>query len=283
MEKKSQPASDYRWLAIMSYLSRVMRNLQKLVFNLFHSRLRHSVLIKSFLYRIVYLLPEDWRMRDDVRNTLKLFADNKKDIFFVNIGCNDGLAGNPLREFIITRKWRGIMVEPVSHVYQRLVKAYKNFPEIHCENAAIGEFSGTKPFYYLRKNNVLPPGYDQIGSFSKEKMLKEDYLFPGLAQYIECRDFICLTLRDLLLKHRAEHVNVYVIDAEGFDYEIIKQIDLKKNPPSLIIFETIHLEPADKTACYKLLEDAGYRLKEVLGDTLATLPKDFEPSDGKSI
>lgn len=218
-------------------------------------------------------------MPDGVRDTLKLLADTKKKIFFVNIGCNDGLAGNPLREFIVTRQWQGIMVEPVGYVFQRLVKAYEKFPEIHCENAAIGEISGKKPFYYIRKNNVLPPGYDQIGSFSKDTILNHDYLFPGVTQYIESRDFICLTLQDLLAKHRAGYVNVYLIDAEGFDYEIIKQIDLKK-PPTLVIFETIHLSPTDKTACYKLLEGAGYSLKEVLGDTLATLPKDFEPSDG---
>ena len=212
-------------------------------------------------------------MPDGVRSTLKQIADTKKPVFFVNIGCNDGLAGNPLREFIVTHKWRGIMVEPVSYVFQRLVKAYKGRPEIHCENVAIGEISGVKPFYYLRKNNVLPPGYDQIGSFSKDKMLNEDHLFPGLAQYLESRDVSCLTMRDLLAKHRAGPVDIYVIDAEGFDYEIVKQIDLKNSPPILIIFETIHLSPGDKADCIKLLEHGGYRVKEVGGDALATLIK----------
>lgn len=249
-----------------------MQFLQRLVFRLLHSQLRHSVRLKSFLYRMVYLLPERWRMPDGVRSTLKQIADTGKPVFFVNIGCNDGLAGNPLREFIVTRQWRGLMVEPVSYVFQRLVRACQGFPEIRCENAAISESGGIKPFYYLRKNNVLPPGYDQIGSFSKEKMLKEDCLFPGLAQFIESRAVTCLTLRDLLAKHDAKRVDIYVIDAEGFDYEIVKQIDLKNNPPSLIIFETIHLSKADKVASFKLLEDAGYTVKEVQGDAAATLP-----------
>lgn len=48
-------------------------------------------------------------MPDDVRSTLKQIADNKKSVFCVNIGCNDGLAGNPLREFIVTHKWRGVI------------------------------------------------------------------------------------------------------------------------------------------------------------------------------
>ena len=98
-------------------------------------------------------------------------------------------------------------------------------------------------------------------------------MFPGLAQFIESRDIHCLTLRDLLAKHGVARVDIYVIDAEGFDYEIVKQIDLKNNPPFLIIFEMIHLSKADKAACFKLLEDAGYRLKEVIGDVVAMLPK----------
>jgi len=241
-----------------------------------HSRLRHSIRIKSFLFRILYLLPESWRLPDGIRTALKELADTRPAVFFVNVGSNDGLAGNPLREFVITRNWQGIMVEPVDFVFVRLAKAYKAFTKVHCENVAIGEFTGIKRFYYLRKNSVLPPGYDQIGSFNKDKILGEDHLFPGLAQFIESRQVHCLTLRDLLGKHAVNHVDVYVIDAEGFDYAVIKQIDLKISPPSLIVFETIHLSQADKTACYDLLKTTGYQLKEDGGNTLAMYSGNFK-------
>ena len=63
-------------------------------------------------------------------------------------------------------------------------------------------------------------------------------------------------------RHAVNRVDVYVIDAEGSDYVVIKQIDLNISPPVLIVFETIHLSRADKTACYDLLESAGYQIIE---------------------
>lgn len=272
MTENLPPKSDSRGLTTVRQSSGLISGLQKMVFHLLHSRLRHSVRIKSFLYQIVYLLPEKWRMPDEVRQALKQIADTQKNVFFVNIGSNDGLAGNPLREFIVTRHWKGIMVEPVAYVFERLVRVYKNRPEIHCENVAIGDKNGSKTFYFLRKNNVLPPGYDQVGSFSKEKILGEDHIFPGLAAYIQEREIQCVTLRELLARRQVRHVDVYLIDAEGFDYEILKQIDLQNDRPLMIILEVAHLSPDDKSACNRLLEHAGYCLKQVTGDLLAFLP-----------
>ncbi len=265
MSQNVQPGSD------ANNSTRFIGGFQKMVFRLLHSRLRHSVRIKAFLYRIVYMLPESWRMPDEVRQALKKLADSKKDIFFVNVGCNDGLAGNPLREFIVVRGWRGIMIEPVGYVFDRLVKVYKNRPQIRCENVAIGEQNGSKTFYFLRQNNVLPPGYDQVGSFDKNKILKEDNIFPGLAQYIQEREVQCETLSHMLARHQVSHVDVYLIDAEGFDYQILKQLDLQKDRPLMIIFEVAHLSPEDKAAALKLLDRAGYSLKQVVGDVLAYL------------
>jgi FkbM family methyltransferase len=259
---------------VFSGITNLVWRFQRLVFRTLHSQLRHSIHIKSGLFRVLYLLPDRWRIPDGVRTALKQFAATHERVFFINIGSNDGLAGNPLREFVVTRKWEGIMVEPVHFVYERLVKAYRGYPHVRCENVALGEISGTKPFYHLRKNKVLPPGYDQVGSFNKEKILNEDYMFPGLANFIESIDVQCLTLRDLLARHGNRKVDVCVIDAEGFDFEVIKQIDLKNSPPAMIVFETVHLTPTDKAACFSLLERGGYRLKEEGCNAVAKLAAD---------
>ena len=87
--------------------------------------LGHSVILKDLLYRILWLLPESLREQNLVRTTLKSLAHLNEPIFFMNIGANDGLAGDPLREFIVTKGWNGILVEPVDYVFQRLVKAYR--------------------------------------------------------------------------------------------------------------------------------------------------------------
>lgn len=45
------------------------------------------------------------------------------------------------------------------------------------------------------------------------------------------------------------------IDVEGYDYEVLKSINLKKHQPSIIKFEFVHLSPSEKQKTMELLED----------------------------
>lgn len=239
--------------------------------------LGQSVFIKSLLYRVLWLLPDSMREQNLIRTTLKSLVAPGKPVFFVNIGANDGLAGDPLREFIVTKGWCGILVEPVDYVFQRLQKAYRNYPppRIFLENAAIGDVTGLKKFWYLEKAPDMPPGYDQIGSFSKEHVLKHEALFPGLSKYLTSKDIPCITVRDLLAKHNVKQLDLVFIDTEGFDYEVLKQIDLSERPPKVIVYESAHLTPADTQAASQLLQSHGYKLSVESGDTVALLAREF--------
>ena len=235
--------------------------------------LRHSVLVKSILYRLLWMLPERFREPNAVRDSLKTLETAERQVFFVNIGSNDGLAGDPLREFIITRMWEGILVEPVPYVFDRLKKAYRSRPGVSCENVAIAETTGSKPFWYLRENRILPPGYDQVGSFDRDRVEKYALdLFPGSMEFLDCCEGPCMTLQDLLAKHSVSHVDVFLIDTEGYDATVVEQIDLMHSPPpSVIIYEHVHLSSADRERCRDRLRTARYEIRECGGNTVATL------------
>lgn len=231
--------------------------------------LTHSVLFKAFLYRLLWTLPEKCRVQNAVRSAMKKLASEHSIVRFLNIGANDGLSGDPLREFIVKRKWQGVLVEPVDFVYSRLQKAYEGVPGVRCANVAIANHTGTVPFWYVSRNNVLPPGYDQVGSFSRDHLLKHASTFPGIEAFIACRDIPSSTVPDLLRKHGMKKVELVFIDTEGYDFEVIKQLDLKEYPPELIIYEELHLTDADKTACRQLLQSAGYSVLSEGGDGIA--------------
>ena len=233
--------------------------------------LGRSVIIKGLLYRIWWLFPEALREQSLIRTTLKSLARQNEPIFFINIGANDGLAGDPLREFIMTRGWNGILVEPVDYVFQRLVKAYRSLPtsRIQFENAAIAEVTGVKKFWHLKLTPGFPPGYDQIGSFSEEHVLKHKDMFPNLEESLVSRDIPCITVADLLRKHSVQKLDLVFIDTEGYDYEVIKQIDLVKLPPKVIIFENAHLPKSELQSCYQLLRANGFEISEEGSDTVA--------------
>ena len=81
----------------------------------------------------------------------------------------------------------------------------------------------------------------------------------------------CISIQELLDKHRIKALDLLQIDTEGFDYEIIKMIDFKKIKPKLICFEHLHLSEATKRQCEEHLLKKGYRLEHFRSDSLAIL------------
>ncbi len=231
--------------------------------------LKHSVRIKSFLYRCIWALPERYRSQTPIRGALKeLAAQRGRQVTLVNIGANDGLAGDPLREFILTRRWHGLLVEPVPYVFARLQKAYRNVPGVAFEQSAVGEQDTTATFWFLRKNRKLPPGYDQIGSFSRDNLLLCDEMFPGLEPFITSIEVPCLTLKSLFQKHALTQVDIIFIDAEGYDGKIVKQIDFT-HPPRLVIFECHMLSAGEFQECQQFLRQHGYQVSDDGYNTVA--------------
>lgn len=239
----------------------------------FRQKLIHSVFIKDILYRIYWKFPESLREHNPVRDTLLKFSQKHKKVFFVSIGSNDGISGDPLREFIITKKWSGLMIEPVPHVFKRLRQAYKNVPHIIFENVALGNSIGSTDFWFIKKNNVLKSGYDQIGSFDlNQKKIYSKYLhlWPRLKEFLTCQKLPTLPLQKILSNHHIKHVDVLMIDTEGFDYQVIKQIDFAKIKPKIIIYEHCNLSLSDKTAATNLLIKHGYQVQNC-GDNVNNL------------
>lgn len=234
-------------------------------FQFLRQKLINSVYIKKCLYITYWNLPEFLKSQNKTRDLLLEVNNHKKNIFFVNIGANDGLSGDPLGEFVFKHKWKGILVEPVPYVFERLKKTYKNMPNIILENVAISDVSGKKDFWHLKKTQKLNSGYDQLGSFDKKIILDNVKSLNLLDGEIIKSIVNSVTLSELLISHNISTVDVFSIDTEGYDYEIIKQIDFKKYKPRLILFEYAYLSESDKDGCFLLLKRNGYSI-ETTGD-----------------
>lgn len=132
------------------------------------------------------------------------------------------------------------------------------------ENVTISDTNGYKKFWFIKKNKILKSGYDQIGSFdlNKKKVLsKLTPIWPELKRFLTNKKLPTFTLEKILDKNNIRHVDVLLIDTEGYDYKIVKQINFKKIKPKLIIFEHINLSKVDKESSIKLLTQNGYRIK----------------------
>ena len=212
---------------------------------------------------------------------LRAFAETYAEPVFVEIGANDGVQHDHLREHILERRWRGIMVEPVPYVFERLQRNYAGVPSVILENAAISDRDGELPFYYLAppredERERLPDWYDGIASFSREALLSHVANIPDLADRVIEAPIPALRFKSLLAKHGLERVELVVIDTEGFDWQIIQSIDLALQAPALLVYEHFHLSPDDRAACRAHLEAAGYRTLEEGFDTFC-LHADADP------
>jgi len=217
------------------------------------------------------MLPENFRSKNPIRMALMDVANSMDGVTFVNIGANDGLSGDHLREFVIRFGWKGILVEPVPYVFQRLISAYRDQRDVFLAQVAISDSDGTTQFWHLRKNHELRPGYDQIGSFSKDYVLAHKSMFPSLEKYLTYTNVKTIRLQQLLDSYHLEP-DVILIDAEGYDSEVVKQINFTR-PPRLIIFEHCHLAADEKLYCQNLLLKKGYLLKDDGYNTIAIQSK----------
>jgi FkbM family methyltransferase len=180
--------------------------------------------------------------------------------FFVQVGSNDGLKLDPLRTHILAQRWAGIMIEPVPYVFEQLTAQYGGHPRIILEKVAVADHDGTANLYYLPQSTdeALPDWYDALATFRKDVLLSHTDFIPDIATRISTIEVPSLTFESLCAKHAVENIDLVQIDTEGYDFEVIKLIDLERYSPKLLMFEHLHLEPADRDACLTHLRQHGY-------------------------
>jgi FkbM family methyltransferase len=203
---------------------------------------------------------------------LSEFSRAYPEAFFIEIGSNDGEQHDHLRPFILSSAWRGIMVEPVPYIFERLRRAYGANDRIALENSAIGESDGALPFFHVRdataeERERLPDWYDGIGSFSRESLLRHVAEIPDIEQRIVQAEVETLSFESLCRRHGVDEVDLLVIDTEGYDWRILSSIDLGSRRPRLIVYEHFHLSAADRAAAAEHLRAHGYETMEEGFDT----------------
>ena len=208
--------------------------------------------------------------RLELEGVVLAYARAKPDFTFVQIGAHEGKSGDPLQNCVRALGLRGVLVEPQPGNFAALKANYADQPQLSFEQAVIADSDGTMRFYRVDpgfwKQHGLNPGSDsEISSLRPEQIRFHVKLFGGAAlaereeDYLRWDDLPALTVPSLLAKHNMPAPDLIQIDAEGFDYEILKTIDWT-SPPPLVHFETVHLSVADRVAAWDLLRGKGYRL-----------------------
>lgn len=219
---------------------------------------------------------------DRIEAAVYKFGAAHPDATFVQIGANDGVARDPLRTQVERRRWWGIMVEPVPYVFKKLEERYGDHPRVQLEMSAIAEVPGVMPFYHLRQareGEDVWNWYHALGSFRREVVLSHKSLIPDIEDRLVETQVSCTDFDSLCIRGGLPHLDLLQMDTEGYDYQILRSIDLATWRPRLIIYEHHHLSPNDRRAAREMLTAQGYLTFEHGLDTAALDSTRIGPAD----
>lgn len=196
-----------------------------------------------------------------------------RDVRFLQVGSNDGKHGDPI--FELARRnwaWSGILVEPVPPIFARLKENYGDDPRFTFECVAISTEKGERTFYTVSKEAKeaypdLPEWYDQLNSFDRAHIVK--HLDGKLEPFIVELKIECQTLETVLARNAVTTLDLVHIDTEGYDWQVLSQVDLDALKPTIVVFEHAHLSRDDRVLAENKLTASGYRITYRGNDTLA--------------
>jgi FkbM family methyltransferase len=247
-------------------------------------RLSDRSRLRPVLRAIRSLLPKTQRPGSPVEQLISEFAASYPEASFIQVGSNDGVQLDPLRRQVVAARWSGILIEPIPYVFARLRSNYEGHPRVRLENVAISSENGTRELYYIPEatdDSALPPWYAALASFKKDVILQHKSEIPDIADRLATIDVPCMTFDALCAKHGIERVDLIHTDTEGYDFEIIKTIDLARLQPKIVLFEHYHMGRDTYSACIAHMTSAGYDSLAIGMDTICLRRGSLGPKDSR--
>ncbi len=227
-----------------------------------------------------------YRLNHEQRFNWVLKLLNSDDFFFVQIGANDGVSFDPIHKHIVENKWKGVLVEPLPDLMERLKENYADMDGLFFEMSAITDDPLLSSITRIKPDAIargeLPDWAQGVSSLTPHKNVIskanggaaiDDNLFEVIKKYTITENIKTISFSDLLEKYKIEKIDLLQIDAEGYDFEIIRSIDLSICAPKIIHAEFYNLYKTEKDALLKLLAKNGYFIMYAQKDILAVQKK----------
>lgn len=216
-------------------------------------------------------------------------------VSIIQIGAHVGDTENdPVHHFIrensvpVLRgrpKCSAVLVEPVRYLFEQLAANYEGCEGVILDNAAIADRNEVRDFYRLDENadlraSGMPQWLNQVGSLLPQRMgtlwdeCEHNQAYKRFISEHTVVDRVqCITFDDLLQRHQIDRIDFLQIDAEGYDYEIIRTIDFHRVKPTVVNYERGLLQDTEPR-CRRLLMQQDYVLDDHGQDTLC-LPRSW--------
>ena len=179
-------------------------------------------------------------------NNVLEFFNHKKNLYFLDIGANDGISFSNTYKLEKEYNWKGICSEPLPRLYNDLKKCRNvkiDTNAVYSKSGLTLDFTDADSHMFSGITDCISKHKDFIGNNKKNIKVKT------------------ITLDKLLKKYKSPKIIHYMsLDTEGSEYEILKSVNYKNNKFIYINLEHNYEEPK-RTEIRKLLEKNGYLYK----------------------
>lgn len=157
------------------------------------------------------------------------FLGYKKDGIFVEVGANDGKTGS-FTYNLAKLGWRGIYCEPIPEIYNVCFENHKTHTNIKCLNVGCG--SEKKEMEITVANTLSTIDTEMLEMYKKarwaQSTLRGSY-----------KTSIKIEKLDVLLKENniPPDFDVFILDVEGYEEEVLKGFSLDYYKPKIIVIE----------------------------------------------
>lgn len=209
-----------------------------------------------------------------VQRFLRTTIESRPSFSILQVGAYDGVSNDAVHDLLTTHEHvRAVLLEPQVVPFASLQKRWERSSRVVPIRAALSETTGERPLYVIADAfKGRHPFPDQVSSFyrSRVELACSRYAWRPSADFITSVQVPTIDWRTLV--QRYGRFDLVAIDAEGYDAEILKQIDMKASSPDIILYEHVLLPRRVQKRCEQLLASNGYSVRRVnQNDTLATL------------
>ena len=166
--------------------------------------------------------------------------------------------------------YRGILVDAQSIAVDRLREKYGDDEKIDIVHAAVtGDGKDVVLYSIDNTDGRYRRWVEGLSSLSKEHILKFRGQLAGVEDRIVETSVKGATIASILESRKIESLDLFMIDAEGYDYELLRQFPFEKVRPQIVFLEHAHLGADQRQAAIDFLIRHRYRIAILSEDILA--------------
>jgi FkbM family methyltransferase len=197
-------------------------------------------------------------------------------VTFLQVGANDGLWNDPLRYFVVSSGWRGVLVEPLPEAFAALRKNYRRQRRrLHFLRSAVSPAGRSSIELYRVDPSFLRT---HTGRRALSALRKTSFSREHLERFVPAQEHHQIVTERVPAEDlpglwasggMGPIPDVVAIDIEGYESEVLLNHDFAAWAPELLVFEAIHMAPAVRQAIFQRLADAGYTCRGAGIDVVA--------------